>query len=69
MSIENKIEELEIQLIHQEDTISDLNDVILSQQKTIASHESRLLKMESAINSVSLSNIKDPSEESPPPHY
>jgi SlyX protein len=69
MNIEERITELEIQFTHQENTIADLNDVILSQQKTIDSLESRLLKIESAIKSVSLSNIKDPSEESSPPHY
>jgi SlyX protein len=69
MNIEERIIELEIQFTHQDDTIADLNDVILSQQKTIDSLESRLLKIESAIKSVSLSNIKDPSEESSPPHY
>lgn len=69
MNIEERVTELEIQLTHQENTIADLNNVILSQQKTIDSLESRFLKIDSAIKSVSLSNINDPSEESPPPHY
>ena len=69
MNTEERIIELEIQFTHQDDTIADLNEVILSQQKTIDNLESRLLKIESAIKMVSLSNIKDSSEESPPPHY
>jgi len=68
MNTEDRITELEIQFTHQDNTIADLNDVILSQQKTIDNLESRLLKIESAIKS-GLSNIKDSSEESPPPHY
>ncbi len=69
MNIDDRITELEIQLTHQENTIADLNDVILSQQKIIDSLESRFLKIESEVKSGSVSNIKDPSEESPPPHY
>ena len=69
MNTEDRITELEIQFTHQKETIADLNDVILTQQKNIDSLESRLLKMESEIKSSSLSNIKDASDESPPPHY
>lgn len=68
MNIEDRITELEIKSTHQEATIADLNDVILSQQKAIDSLESRLLKMETEIKSLS-SNIKNASDETPPPHY
>lgn len=69
MKIHDRITELEIQFTHQEATIADLNEVILAQQKTIDSLESRLLKMEAEIKSFSLSNIVDPSKEPLPPHY
>ena len=69
MNTEDRITELEIQFTHQKETIADLNDVILTQQKNIDSLESRLLKMESEIKRASSSNIVDPSEEPPPPHY
>jgi SlyX protein len=68
MDTNNRITELEIKATHQEATIADLNEVIFSQQKTIDSLESRLLKMETEIKSLS-SNIKNASEETPPPHY
>lgn len=69
MNIEDRITELEIQFAHQDNIISDLNDVIISQQNTIATLESRLLKVESVANNSSSSEIKDISEEPPPPHY
>jgi SlyX protein len=69
MSIEERIIELEIQLTHQEDTITDLSDVVFSQQKIIDRLEARLAKIESSGKSDPLSNIKDSSEETPPPHY
>jgi len=69
MDMEARITELEIKFAHQEDTIADLNDVIISQQKAIDSLESRLVKMEAEIKCASLPNIKNSSEEPPPPHY
>ena len=68
MDTEDRITELEIKFAHQEATIADLNDVILSQQKTIDSLELRLLKMETELKGLS-SNIKDAADETPPPHY
>ena len=67
--MEDRITVLEIKFAHQDDTISKLNDVIYSQQKTIDDLEFRLSKMESIVKSLLPSDIKDISEESPPPHY
>lgn len=69
MNIDKRITELEIQFSHQDNTISDLNDVVFSQQKTIDSLEDRILKLEAIIKNVSLSNVKNTSEETQPPHY
>ena len=69
MTIENRIAELEIKFAHQDNTISELNDVIISHQKTIDDPESRLLIMESIVRRFLPPEIKDLSEESPPPHY
>ena len=69
MNTEDRITGLEIKFAHQDDTISELNDVIISQQKTIDDLEFRLSKMESIIKSILPSDIKNLSDESPPPHY
>ena len=69
MDIQERIMELEIQLTHQESTISDLNDVVISQQKSIDQLESRLNKLENMIKLSSTTAVKDLSDETPPPHY
>ncbi len=69
MSIEDRIIELEIKFTYQDDAISQLNDVIVSQQKTIDALESRLAQMEFALERIMGSGFGDPSKEPPPPHY
>ena len=68
MNTEDRITGLEIKFAHQDDTISELNDVIISQQKTIDDLESRILEMEPVVKSVLESKLKDLSKD-PPPHY
>ena len=67
MDTEDRITGLEIKFAHQD--VSELNDATISQQKTIDDLEFRLSKMGSLIKSILPSDIKDHSEESPPPHY
>lgn len=69
MDTEKRITALEELISYQEQTIADLNDVILDQQKTIQRLERRLSRMEEKIKEICISDIKDSSEESPPPHY
>ncbi len=68
MNIEDRIIGLEIKVTYQEDTISQLNDVIYSQQKTIDTLVSRLSQMEFVLERVMESGLRDISKE-PPPHY
>jgi len=69
MNLEERVTELEIQFMHQDGIIADLDEVIISQQKAIDKLESRLLKLEAKLKTASQSIVKDPSEETPPPHY
>lgn len=69
MDAEERIMDLEMHLAHQDRTISDLNDVIISQQKTIDNLDNRIKRIEANVKQISLSNVKDLSEETPPPHY
>lgn len=69
MDTEERLMDLEMHLAHQDRTILDLNDVIISQQKIIDNLENRLNRIESNVKQISLSNVKDISEETPPPHY
>ena len=67
--MELRIVDLEMRFMHQESTLQELNDVVISQQKQIdeLSREVDLLKKQ--IKAWSPSLIRDPSEETPPPHY
>ncbi|MBN2039165.1 MAG: SlyX family protein [Spirochaetes bacterium] len=69
MNIEERITKIEMKLAHQENTVSELNDVIYSQQRTIDKLTAQIMKLETALKSMSSSDIKDISEEVPPPHY
>ena len=69
MTPDQRITELEIVFSHQDKIISDLNDVILDQQKTIEQIKLRLSKLEEKIENLSTSGVNDVSEEPPPPHY
>ena len=69
MNSDERITELETYITHQEKTMSDLSHVILDQQKTIEKMELRLSRIEAKVKNISVSDIKDISEESPPPHY
>ena len=69
MDYEKHIIALEEQVSYQDQTISDLNQVILEQQKHIDRLELRLIRLEEKLKELTISNIKDISEESPPPHY
>ena len=57
MSMEERITELEIQSSHQENLISELNDVIISQQRKIDLLEAQVSKMETMVQNMA-PNIK-----------
>ncbi len=67
--MESRIVDLEMRFMQQDSTIQELNEVLISQQKQIEelSREVDLLKKQIRASSPSL--IRDPSEETPPPHY
>jgi len=68
-SIEARITDLEMRFMGQEATIQDLNDVIYSQQKEIDKLSSELERLKDQVKAGAASIIRDPSEETPPPHY
>jgi SlyX protein len=67
--MEERIVELETRFMHQQSTIQELNEVVIAQQKSIdeLKEEVELLKRQMRVEAGSI--IRDPSEESPPPHY
>ena len=67
--LEQRIDDLECQMAFQEQTISDLNDALTQQQLLITKMQDQMKYMVGKIKSMNTSNLADPSEETPPPHY
>ena len=67
--MESRMVDLEMRFMHQDSTLQALNEVVISQQQQIdeLGREVDLLKKQIRASSPSL--IRDPSEETPPPHY
>lgn len=67
--MESKITDLEIRLTHQEAAIDEMNGVLLKQHSLIESLKADLATLQRQLRDMSSSNIADPSQEAPPPHY
>lgn len=66
---EQRITELEIMLMQQEDTLESLSQTLYQQQCIIQKLEQRLNKLDKRIDSLTLSAVTDEANETPPPHY
>ncbi len=69
MNQEQRLTELETRLAFQDDALSQLNDVIIDQQRRLDRMFAQILQLQDRIKSLTPSNIAPPSEETPPPHY
>ncbi|WPC74393.1 SlyX family protein [Vibrio porteresiae] len=67
--LQQRIDDLECQLAFQEQTISELNDALSQQQLLISKMQDQMRYVVGKVKNMSTSNIADPSEETPPPHY
>ncbi|MDA9556763.1 SlyX family protein [Vibrio sp.] len=67
--LEHKINDLECQLAFQEETIDTLNNALSQQQLTMNKMQEQMRFMVGKLKSLNTSNLADPSEETPPPHY
>lgn len=65
MTLEKRIEELEIRVTHQDKTIADLNDVITAQWKKIEILERQLRRLDEEVQA--LETPDTPIQK--PPHY
>lgn len=65
----NEIEQLQIKVAYQEDTIESLNQALVAQQKQIAELEFRMRHMANKMKELSANNMASLDEETPPPHY
>lgn len=67
--MESRLIDIELHLMQQEETVRQLDDVIIAQQKTIERLEKDVEYLKEKLRALNPSNIRDLSEEEPPPHY
>ncbi|RJX65017.1 SlyX protein [Vibrio sinensis] len=67
--LEDRINDLECQLAFQEQTIDALNDALSQQQLLISTMKDQMKYVVGKVKNMDNSNLADPSEETPPPHY
>ncbi|EPN8226344.1 SlyX family protein [Vibrio alginolyticus] len=67
--LEARINDLECQLAFQEQTIEDLNGALSQQQLQITKMLDQMKYVVDKVKNMDSSNLADPSEETPPPHY
>jgi SlyX protein len=67
--MKERITDIEIQLMHHENTIQQLNEVITRQQLAIEELQADLRQMMQHLRRLNPSDIIDPQDEEPPPHY
>ncbi|BDX04578.1 SlyX family protein [Planctobacterium marinum] len=65
----NEIEQLQIKVSYQEDTIEALNQALIKQQQQIAELQFKMQHVSSKLKEMSSSNIASLEDETPPPHY
>lgn len=68
-SLEERIDQLEMQLAFQEDTIAQLNTALADQQWQIEKMSRQLKLLGEKFKAVQPTMIASQSEETPPPHY
>ncbi|OBU30245.1 SlyX protein [Photobacterium phosphoreum] len=66
---QSRLDELEMKLAFQEQTIDELNDALTKQQFMIDRMEVQLKFMVGKVKGMQTSNMASESEETPPPHY
>lgn len=67
--LESRVNDLECQLAFQEQTIEELNDALSQQQLLISKMQDQMKYVVGKVKNIDTSNLADPSQETPPPHY
>ncbi|WJG09320.1 SlyX family protein [Aliiglaciecola sp. LCG003] len=67
--LQHQLADLQTQVAFQEDTIEQLNQALADQQLQIDRITFQLKHVTHRVKQIEPSNIADPSEEAPPPHY
>lgn len=68
-TIADRIDNLETRIAYQDEIIEALNKTVIEQWARLDEALARIRHLESRLREVQVSTIRDPSEETPPPHY
>ncbi|GLT16346.1 protein SlyX [Vibrio zhanjiangensis] len=67
--LENRINDLECQLAFQEQTVESLNEALSQQQLLLSKMQDQMKYVVGKVKNLDSSNLADPAQETPPPHY
>ena len=67
--MKERITDIEIQLMHHENTIQQLNEVVTKQQLAIEELQADFRQITEHLRKLYPSDVRDLDEEEPPPHY
>ncbi|MCG3727184.1 SlyX family protein [Vibrio cincinnatiensis] len=67
--LQKRVEDLECQLAFQEQTIDELNEALAQQQLVISKMQDQMKYVVGKMKNMDSSNLADPANETPPPHY
>ncbi|ADT85253.1 SlyX family protein [Vibrio sp. Vb2880] len=68
-SLLQRIDDLECKVAFQEQTIDELNEALSHQQLLITKMQDQMKYVVGKVKNMDTSNLADPSQETPPPHY
>ncbi len=67
--MEQRINELEMRYMQQEETIQELNEIVCRQELVLAQLRRDFVTLKEQMMAMSPSVSRDPDQEEPPPHY
>jgi uncharacterized coiled-coil protein SlyX len=67
--LSERLESLEIRLMHQEAAIEELTQALLLQEQLVGSQVAAMERIESMMRALSTSHTAPPGGDPPPPHY
>jgi SlyX protein len=67
--MKDRITDIEIQLMHHENTIQQLNEVVTRQQTEIENLQADFKQMMEHLQKIYPSVVREVQDEEPPPHY
>lgn len=68
-TLADRIDNLEMRIAYQDEVIDTLNKTVIEQWAKLDEALARIKLLEARVREVQVSAIRDPSEETPPPHY